>query len=96
MLLDMWIAVCCMPCSLAQMARHVFQYETISPPLGLFMGDPSSLPPLGSGAGQVAAADAAGARRPPRADTAVTFVLIDLFYEIFVVLIIAVADTFRD
>ena len=60
------------------------------------MGDPSSLPPLGSGAGQVAAADAAGARRPPRADTAVTFVLIDLFYEIFVVLIIAVADTFRD
>ena len=61
------------------------------------MGDPSSLPPLGSGAGQVAAADAAGARRPPRADTAVTFVSIALFYEFFfVVFIIAVADTFRD
>eukprot|EP01036_Dinobryon_divergens_P025319 gene25319-33850_t len=70
MLLDMWIAVCCLPCSLAQMARHVFQYPVISPPLGLFLGDPSSLPPLGSGADQVAAVDAAGARRPPRADTA--------------------------
>ncbi len=29
-----------------QMARHVFQYPRWHPPLGLFMQDPTRLPPL--------------------------------------------------
>eukprot|EP01037_Dinobryon_pediforme_P029887 gene29887-33724_t len=52
------------------MARHVFQYERISPPLGLFLGDPSALPPLGDAPGQVASISSAGGERPLRADTA--------------------------
>lgn len=28
------------------MARHVFQYERMDPKLGLFLGDPSIIPPL--------------------------------------------------
>jgi hypothetical protein len=29
-----------------QMARHVFQYDRMDPKLGLFLGDPSLVPPL--------------------------------------------------
>ena len=54
MLIDIVIAVLCMPCNLSQMARHLFQYDTSDMKQGLFIGDPSRLPPLLplSGSGQ--------------------------------------------
>jgi hypothetical protein len=33
-------------CIFFQMARHVFQYDRWSPRIGLFLGDPTVLPPL--------------------------------------------------
>lgn len=77
MFCDIPVSVCCMPCSLSQMMRHLFQYDTLDTPLGLYMSDPSSLPPLrptptdeeasiaGMGGGIVS--------RPARADTAGLF-----------------------
>lgn len=44
--LDSLIAVVCLPCSLSQLARHVFQYDSWSPRIGFFTGDPSRLPAL--------------------------------------------------
>ncbi len=46
MLLDILISTVCMPCSLSQMARHVFQYDRMDEELGLFYQDPYALPPL--------------------------------------------------
>lgn len=69
MLWDVVVSITCMPCSLAQMARHVFQYDKMDTKLGLFVSDPSTLPPLrptdvetGNGG--------APYERPARADTA--------------------------
>mmetsp|Transcript_16774 Transcript_16774/g.25207 ORF Transcript_16774/g.25207 Transcript_16774/m.25207 type:complete len:304 (+) Transcript_16774:54-965(+) len=57
--LDVVIGIFCHPCSLSQMARHVFQYQRWDPEIGLFLGDPSTLPPLEG-----------DFRRPPEADNA--------------------------
>lgn len=43
------------------MARHVFQYDAWDPPIGLFIGDPTKLPPLTSEVND---------QRPTRADQA--------------------------
>lgn len=45
-LLDILISIFCLPCSLAQMARHVFQYNRWDPPIGFYYQDPSALAPL--------------------------------------------------
>jgi Cys-rich protein (TIGR01571 family) len=57
--IDSAVATLCLPCSLAQLARHVFQYDKWEPQIGLFQGDPSGLPPL-----------EAVVHRPDRADQA--------------------------
>jgi len=46
MVLDAAVMLACLPCALAQMARHVFQYDRMDTKLGLFLSDPSALPPL--------------------------------------------------
>eukprot|EP01038_Epipyxis_sp_PR26KG_P005380 gene5380-7459_t len=46
LVIDAWISVACLPCSLAQMARHVFQYHNMDTELFCYFGDPSTLPPL--------------------------------------------------
>ncbi|KAJ1442650.1 hypothetical protein B484DRAFT_58966 [Ochromonadaceae sp. CCMP2298] len=46
MLWDALIVGACLPCALSQMARHVFQYPRMDTQLGLFLSDPSALPPL--------------------------------------------------
>ena len=56
---DSIVACLCYPCVLAQMARHVFQYDRWEPSIGMFMGDPYTLPPLEN-----------DFRRPPEADEA--------------------------
>lgn len=43
---DTIVSCVCFPCSLAQMARHVFQYDRWDPEIGIFAGDPYTLPPL--------------------------------------------------
>eukprot|EP00597_Dinobryon_sp_UTEXLB2267_P000167 CAMPEP_0170057082 /NCGR_PEP_ID=MMETSP0019_2-20121128/228_1 /TAXON_ID=98059 /ORGANISM="Dinobryon sp., Strain UTEXLB2267" /LENGTH=153 /DNA_ID=CAMNT_0010261713 /DNA_START=422 /DNA_END=883 /DNA_ORIENTATION=- len=73
MLLDGIVSVFCLPCSLAQMARHVFQYEHMDTSLGLFVGDPSSLPPLRDPPRDQESGNASSDtvfERPVRADTA--------------------------
>lgn len=46
-LYDFMIAILCLPLSLSQMARHVFQYDRWEPSIPLFyIGDPHKLPPL--------------------------------------------------
>eukprot|EP01035_Chromulina_nebulosa_P021913 gene21913-28372_t len=60
-LLDAMISICCLPCSLAQLARHVFQYDRWDPPIGFYLRDPSLLPPL---------LPAGSITRPEIADTA--------------------------
>jgi len=57
--IDSVVATLCLPCSLAQVARHVFQYDRWDPKISLLQGDPSSLPPL-----------EAVVHRPTRADQA--------------------------
>jgi hypothetical protein len=53
------------------MARHVFQYDKMDTELGLFLGDPSALPPLRPTPEQTAAGGADGTfERPATADTA--------------------------
>jgi hypothetical protein len=57
--------------SLMQMARHVFQYDKMDTEVGLFLGDPSTLPPLRPTPEQAAAGGADGSfERPVTADTA--------------------------
>lgn len=51
-----------------QMARHVFQYERMDEPVGLFAADPSLLPPLDPLPHQLEEGHAFS--RPLRADTA--------------------------
>lgn len=53
------------------MARHVFQYDYMDSSLGLFLSDPSALPPLRPTAEQRAASPGNGAfERPAVADEA--------------------------
>jgi Cys-rich protein (TIGR01571 family) len=58
-MLDMVVSCLCLPCSLAQLARHIFQYERWSPHINFSLGDPSKLEPLEE-----------SHRRPERADRA--------------------------
>jgi len=58
---DLLVSVLCMPCSLAQMARHVFQYDQWDPKIGaLYCGDPAELPPLTNDVNRPPEADEAG------------------------------------
>lgn len=44
---DFFTAILCLPLSLSQMARHVFQYDRWNPKIPIFyIGDPHKLPPL--------------------------------------------------
>eukprot|EP01032_Pedospumella_encystans_P008201 gene8201-9761_t len=43
---DGFVMIFCLPCALGQMARHVFQYDHMDAPLGLYFSDPTALPPL--------------------------------------------------
>lgn len=55
------------------MARHVFQYDKMDTDVGLYLGDPSALPPLRPTPEQAAASasNPSGAfERPPQADNA--------------------------
>jgi hypothetical protein len=53
------------------MARHVFQYDRMSPKLGLFLGDPYLVPPLPPRPDEEAGEGGArGGDRPVRADQA--------------------------
>lgn len=75
MLLDIVVMTFCMPCALSQMARHVFQYERMDTQLGLFLGDPSTLPPLRPTEAEIAVSaerggNITGSERPRRADEA--------------------------
>lgn len=54
------ISLCCLPCSLAQMARHVFQYDRWDPAIGCFCCDPTILPPLEASLDRPIIADEAG------------------------------------
>lgn len=42
------------------MARHLFQYDSWNPPLGLYVADPSKLPPLSAQIDRPIRADNAG------------------------------------
>lgn len=65
MLLDIPITILCLPCALSQMARHVFQYDRMDTKLGLFLSDPTVLPPL-----RPLEEEQGEFKRPERADTA--------------------------
>ena len=59
-LFDSILSVICFPCSLAQMSRHIFQYNRWNPSIGLFIGDPTKLPPLEAVIDRPVLADEAG------------------------------------
>lgn len=59
-LIDSVVANVCLPCSLAQLARHVFQYDRWEPKISLLQGDPSVLPPLEAVVHRPVRADQAG------------------------------------
>lgn len=52
------------------MARHVFQYDKMDTQLGLFMGDPSALPPLRPTEQQAIGTQNGAFERPALADEA--------------------------
>lgn len=59
-MIDLLVSCLCLPCSLSQLARHIFQYERWSPSIGLSLGDPSKLEPLEESPRRPHRADAAG------------------------------------
>lgn len=55
---------------LLQMARHVFQYDKMDTDVGLYMSDPSALPPLRPTEEQASGAQQGAFERPAIADEA--------------------------